>query len=203
MASQSEPQSEAKSEVPSDTLDLTGKVLIAMPGMGDPRFAHSIVYLCAHSAEGAMGLIVNKTMGEMNFADLLEQLSIKEIDQTPKMPLYFGGPVEGGRGFVLHSSEYKSQISTLQVDDQFAMTATLDVIEELAEGGGPDKALLALGYSGWGPGQLEDELAENGWLICDGDLNLVFDTSDAQKWENALKLLGIDALTLSASAGRA
>lgn len=150
-----------------------------------------------------MGLIVNKTMGEMKFADLLEQLSIKEMIETPKMPLYFGGPVEGGRGFVLHSAEYKSQISTLQVDDNFAMTATLDVIEELAEGGGPDKAILALGYSGWGPGQLEAELADNGWLICDGDLGLVFDTIDAQKWENALKTLGIDALTLSASAGRA
>ncbi len=184
-------------------LELTGKILIAMPGMGDPQFAHSVVYLCAHSNDGAMGLIVNKTMGKMKFAALLDQLSIQQAIHSRKMPLYFGGPVEGGRGFVLHSSEYTSQISTLRVDDDFAMTATLDVIEEMAEGAGPDKALLALGYSGWGPGQLEEEIGQNGWLICDAGLELVFDLQDDKKWEAALNSLGIDALTLSASSGRA
>lgn len=187
----------------TDQLDLTGKILIAMPGMGDPRFAHSIVFLCAHSTDGAMGLIVNKTMGQMTFSDLLEQLSIAETKQSPSMSLHFGGPVEGGRGFVLHSAEYRSQISTLPVDDFFAMTATQDVLEEMAQGDGPDKALMALGYSGWGPGQLEAEIADNGWLICDAGFDLVFDLADDKKWEAALNTLGIDPLTLSASAGRA
>lgn len=187
----------------TEELDLTGKILIAMPGMGDPRFAHSIVYMCAHSADGAMGLIVNKTMGKMTFSDLLEQLSIKETQGNRPMPLHFGGPVEGGRGFVLHSAEYRSQISTLPVDEFFSMTATLDVLEEMAQGKGPDKALMALGYSGWGPGQLEAEIADNGWLICDAGFELVFDIADDQKWGAALKTLGVDPLTLSASAGHA
>lgn len=184
-------------------MDLTGKILIAMPGMSDPRFAHSIVYVCAHSEDGAMGLIVNKTMGKMTFSDLLEQLSIEETAQSRPIPLHFGGPVEGGRGFVLHSAEYRSQISTLPVDDFFSMTATSDVLEEMAQGGGPDKALMALGYSGWGPGQLEAEIGENGWLICEAGFDLVFEQEDDKKWEAALKSLGIDPLTLSASAGRA
>lgn len=184
-------------------LDLTGKILIAMPGMGDPRFAHSIVYLCAHSDDGAMGLIVNKTMGKMTFSDLLEQLSISESPESRHLPLHFGGPVEGGRGFVLHSAEYRSQISTLPVDDFFSMTATQDVLEEMAAGDGPDKALMALGYSGWGPGQLESEIAENGWLICDAGFELVFDLADDKKWEAALNTLGIDPLLLSACAGHA
>lgn len=187
----------------TDQLDLTGKILIAMPGMGDPRFAHSLVFLCAHSADGAMGLIVNKTMGKMTFSDLLEQLSIEESVNSRPIPLHFGGPVEGGRGFVLHSSEYRSQISTLPVDDFFAMTATQDVLEEMAQGEGPDKALMALGYSGWGPGQLEAEIGENGWLICDSGFDLVFDLADDKKWEAALNTLGINPLTLSASAGHA
>lgn len=186
-----------------DQLDLTGKILIAMPGMGDPRFAHSVVYLCAHSADGAMGLIVNKAMGQMTFADLLEQLSIEQTEETDAIPLHFGGPVESGRGFVLHTAEYRSQISTLPVNDFFSMTATLDVLEEMARGQGPDKALMALGYSGWAPGQLEREIAENGWLVADAGLDLIFDTPDPEKWGSALKTLGVDALTLSADAGRA
>ncbi len=187
----------------TDGLDLTGKLLIAMPGMSDPRFAHSIVLLCAHSADGAMGLILNKPMGDMSFSDLLDQLSIEETPDSRQMALHFGGPVEGGRGFVLHSADYASQISSLVVDDSFAMTATIDVIEDLAAGGGPEKALMALGYSGWGPNQLEEELAANGWLICDASLEVVFDLQDEVKWEAALNTLGIDPLTLSASAGRA
>ncbi|MDC0739093.1 YqgE/AlgH family protein [Cognatishimia sp. SS12] len=178
-------------------------MLIAMPGMGDPRFAHSIVYLCAHNDDGAMGLIVNKTMGSMQFSDLLEQLSIAKGHASRDFPLHFGGPVESGRGFVLHSADYRSEISTLEVKAGFAMTATLDVLEDMAEGGGPDRAILALGYSGWGPGQLEAEIADNGWLICDPALELVFDTADDQKWGAALNTLGIDPLTLSASAGHA
>lgn len=184
-------------------MDLTGKLLIAMPGMGDPRFAHSVVLLCAHSADGAMGLIVNKPTPDLRMHDLLEQLSIAATDQTRNLPVHFGGPVEHGRGFVLHDRGYRSTISSLDVNDDFAMTATLDILEDMAGGAGPSRALLALGYSGWGPGQLESELTQNGWLTCDADAELVFDTPDLAKWETALTRLGISPLVLSSEAGHA
>lgn len=187
----------------SDEIDLTGKLLIAMPGMGDPRFAHSVVFMCAHSPEGAMGLILNKPTGDLHLHDLLEQLQITTGAEMLNRPVYFGGPVESGRGFVLHERGYHSSISTLDVDARFAMTATMDILEDLAQGRGPLKAMIALGYAGWGPGQLEGEIAQNGWLTCEADLSLVFDQPDATKWEAALKTLGIDALALSADAGRA
>lgn len=187
----------------STEIDLTGKLLIAMPGMGDPRFAHSVVFMCAHSPEGAMGLVINKPTGELQLSDLLEQLSISMGSEMLNRAVYFGGPVEGGRGFVLHERGYHSSISTMEVDDQFAMTATLDILEDLAQGRGPLKALIALGYAGWGPGQLEDEIAQNGWLTCDASLTLAFDTPHIHMWEAALKTLGIDALALSAEAGHA
>ncbi len=184
-------------------IDLNGKLLIAMPGMGDPRFAHSVVFMCAHSAEGAMGIVVNKPTQDLGLSDLMEQLSITtETDMTAR-PVHFGGPVESGRGFVLHEYGYHSSISTMDVNDHFAMTATLDILEDLAQGRGPSKAIIALGYAGWGPWQLETEIAQNGWLTCDADLSLVFDTANVNKWEAALKTLGIDALALSAEAGRA
>jgi putative transcriptional regulator len=187
----------------STEIDLTGKMLIAMPGMGDPRFAHSVVFMCAHSPEGAMGLVINKPTGELQLSDLLEQLSITMGSEMLNRPVHFGGPVESGRGFVLHERGYHSSISTMDVDEWFAMTATLDILEDLAQGRGPLKALIALGYAGWGPGQLEGEIAQNGWLTCDATLDLAFDITDAHKWEAALKSLGIDALALSADAGRA
>lgn len=187
----------------SDDIDLTGKLLIAMPGMVDPRFAHSVVFMCAHSPEGAMGLILNKPTGDLHLHDLLEQLQIAPGPEMLNRPVYFGGPVESGRGFVLHERGYHSSISTLDVDEGFAMTATMDILEDLAQGRGPLKAMIALGYAGWGPGQLEGEIAQNGWLTCEADAALVFDQPDATKWEAALKTLGIDALALSADAGRA
>lgn len=194
---------EALTEDSDTAMDLTGKMLIAMPGMGDPRFAHSVVFLCAHSEEGAMGLIVNKTMDRMRVSDLLKQLSIRMERPEYDGNLYFGGPVEGGRGFVLHSSEYRSDLSTLRVNDGFGMTATQDVLEAMATGTGPERTLLALGYSGWGPGQLESEIVANGWLICDATPELVFDLANAEKWPEALKSIGVDALSLSATAGHA
>jgi putative transcriptional regulator len=184
-------------------LDLTGKILIALPGMGDPRFANSVVLVCAHSPEGGMGLIINKPTDDLRMRDLLDQLSITPGEGLRDLPVHFGGPVEHGRGFVLHDAGYTSAISTLEVSEAFAMTATLDILEDLAEGGGPDKALIALGYAGWGPGQLEDELAQNGWLTCDADADLVFDTRDARKWETALDRLGVSALMLSSEGGSA
>jgi putative transcriptional regulator len=161
----------------TDQIDLTGKLLIAMPGMGDPRFAHAVIYMCAHSEDGAMGLMINKPTDDLSLRDLLEQLSIKATPDTRDIRVHFGGPVEHGRGFVLHDYGYHSSISTLDVNDDFAMTATLDILEDLADGRGPGKALMALGYAGWGPGQVEAEIAENGWLICEADHGLVFQTT--------------------------
>ena len=184
-------------------LDLTGKILIALPGMGDPRFANAVVLICAHSPEGGMGLIINKPTDDLRMRDLLDQLSITAGEDMRDLPVHFGGPVEHGRGFVLHDAGYTSAISTLEVGEDFAMTATLDILEDLAEGRGPDNALIALGYAGWGPGQLEEELAQNGWLTCDADADLVFTTRDARKWETALDRLGVSALMLSSDGGRA
>jgi putative transcriptional regulator len=183
--------------------NLTGKLLIAMPGMLDPRFIHSVIFMCAHSEEGAMGLIINKAVEEVGLKELLSQLEMETSPQISKVPVYFGGPVEQGRGFVLHSPDYESPVATLEIDDQFSMTATMDVLEEIGMGRGPERMLAALGYAGWGPGQLEDELAQNGWLTCDAESELVFDTPDVEKWEAALNSLGIDALALSATAGHA
>lgn len=183
--------------------DLTGQLLIAMPGMPDPRFEHGVVYLCAHSEEGAMGLIVNKPTGDVSLGALMDQLSIEARPDLAGGAIHFGGPVELGRGFVLHSPDYRSEMTTLDVDASFAMTATLDILEAIAGGGGPDKRLIMLGYAGWGPGQLEAELSENGWLTCPASTELVFDTPDSEKWEAALASLGVSALALSSEGGRA
>ncbi len=185
------------------TTDFTGQMLIAMPGIGDPRFAHSVVFLCAHSEDGAMGLIVNKVVDGMELSALLGQLNIPLKRPEFDCSLHFGGPVEGGRGFVLHSPEYQSDLSTLKVSHQFSMTATMDILEDMAQGVGPEKRLLALGYAGWGTGQLEAEIAENGWLLCDATQDLVFGVANAEKWPQALKSIGVDALSLSATAGHA
>lgn len=184
-------------------MDFCGKLLIAMPGMGDPRFEKSVIYLCAHSEKGAMGLIVNKPVDDLHFADLLKQLSIPASDKRRDILVHFGGPVENGRGFVLHSAEYDIDDATLKVDDGFGMTATIEVLEDIATGSGPEASLLALGYAGWGPGQLEEEIIHNGWLTSDATPEIVFATDNALKWEAALKSMGVNALSLSATAGRA
>lgn len=183
--------------------DLSGKLLIAMPGMGDTRFDKSVIFLCAHSEDGAMGLIVNKPAPDLSFDTLLEQLEIGRSPHTRDIRVHFGGPVEHGRGFVLHSSDYGANSSTLEVDESFGMTATLDILEDIARGEGPQEALLALGYAGWGPGQLEEEIQQNGWLVADADASVVFARDDATKWVAALKGLGIDPMLLSGAAGRA
>lgn len=185
-------------------LDLTGKLLIAMPGMGDMRFMHSVVFICSHTVDGAMGLIVNKPAEDVALSDLLDQLNIvADPPERGLLPVHFGGPVESARGFVLHSAEYDSQLHSMKVSDQFSMTATLDVLEDIALDQGPDQALMMLGYAGWGPGQLEAEIAMNGWLTVDADAALVFGPDDSGKWSAALKLLGVNPLSLSASAGHA
>lgn len=186
-----------------DQMDLTGKLLIAMPGMGDPRFSHAVVLLCSHTDDGAMGLIVNKPAEDVRLSDLLEQLDIEGELPASDMAVHFGGPVESGRGFVLHSPDYVSKLQSLDVSDDFAMTATLDILEDIASGGGPREAMMMLGYAGWGPGQLESEIGQNGWLTAEAETGLVFGLRDEEKWTAALRSIGVDPLTLSASAGRA
>lgn len=184
-------------------MDLGGKLLVAMPGMRDARFDRSVVLICAHSPDGAMGLIVNKPLEDLSFAGLLEHLKIPTAPEGRDIRVHLGGPVERGRGFVLHSPDWQPGRSGLVVPGGFAMTATLDILEALARGEGPDRALLALGYSGWGPGQLEAEIARNDWLTASAPEELVFEGEASRKWSAALKGLGIDPLTLSAAAGRA
>ncbi|HVH02925.1 MAG TPA: YqgE/AlgH family protein [Amaricoccus sp.] len=182
---------------------LDGQLLIAMPGMGDLRFERSVIFLCAHSAEGAMGLIVNKPAPELSFVDLLAQLKIPATIDLAETRVHFGGPVEHGRGFVLHTADYSVEEASMQVSDVFAMTATIDILKDMARGAGPREALLALGYSGWGPGQLEAEIQANGWLTAPAALGLVFGPDDPGKWSAALRSISIDPRLLSAEGGRA
>jgi putative transcriptional regulator len=184
-------------------MDLGGHLLIAMPGMGDPRFSQSVVLVCAHSAEGAMGLIINKPAHDLTFAGLLDQLKIPNAPAGRDIRVHFGGPVERGRGFVLHTPDYHTGQATMAVPGGYGMTATLDVLQALAQGDGPEQALLALGYAGWGPGQLEAEIARNDWLTGESAADLVFSPDDGGKWAAALARQGISPLTLSATAGRA
>ena len=184
-------------------MELQGKLLAAMPSMGDPRFEHSVVLICAHSDQGAMGLIINKPSTEIRMSDVLDQLEISTSDDAQEMTVHYGGPVETGRGFVLHSDDYRSSLQTLAIIHGFGMTATLDILEEIARGKGPARALMMLGYAGWGPGQLEDEIANNGWLTTDASPQLVFQVPARHKWSAALESLGVDPLTLSSVAGHA
>ncbi|WP_263626515.1 YqgE/AlgH family protein [Xinfangfangia pollutisoli] len=174
-----------------------------MPGMGDPRFARSVILMCAHDSESAMGLIVNKPAPDLNFGGLLDHLGISRGDRGREIRVHYGGPVDKGRGFVLHTPDWGGEAATMRVPGGFRVTATLDVLEDLARGAGPDQALLALGYAGWGPGQLEGEILRNDWLVAEALPEIVFAASDAEKWTLALKALGVDPLTLSPSAGRA
>ncbi|WP_419903605.1 YqgE/AlgH family protein [Kiloniella sp.] len=181
---------------------LTGKLLIAMPQMTDPRFSRSVIYVCAHNEDGAMGLVVNQLIESLTFVDLLEQLGIKKTDAASQIRVHFGGPVECGRGFVLHSSEYQ-QDSTMLVAGTIAMTATLDILNDIANNEGPNKSLLALGYAGWGPGQLTEELHQNGWLIADHDEDILFGSDLINKWDLAMSKIGIDPNLLSSESAHA
>jgi putative transcriptional regulator len=183
--------------------DLGGKLLIAMPGMGDPRFESSVILICAHSPDGAMGLIVNKPTLDLSFAGLLEQLGIAHSPDAPPIRVHFGGPVERGRGFVLHSRDYTAEGATMDIAGSYGMTATQDVLTALGRGAGPRAALLALGYAGWGPGQLEQELARNDWLTGEASEELIFAPEDGGKWAAALRHSGIDPSALSGTGGRA
>jgi putative transcriptional regulator len=189
---------------------LDGQMLIAMPAMGDERFARAVIYMCAHSSEGAMGIIVNHPAGSINFPDLLVQLEVipaaERIQLTNKagaMKVLKGGPVETGRGFVLHSADFFIENSTLPIDEGICLTATIDILKAIAKGDGPDSAVLALGYAGWAPGQLETEIQHNGWLYCPADSDLIFGVDIESKYDKALRKIGIDPGMLSSDAGHA
>jgi len=182
---------------------LTGQLLVAMPQMMDPRFARSVVYICAHSEEaGAMGLVVNKLLQALTMDELFTHLKLEPARQNQASPVYFGGPVEPGRGFVLHTAEYKEE-ATLAVSGDFAVTATLDILRAIGRGEGPRRSILALGYAGWAPGQLDAEIQANGWLSVEADADLVFDDDIDGKWQRALGKLGVDLTMLSTDAGHA
>lgn len=181
---------------------LTGQLLVAMPQMRDPRFARTVIYMCAHNAEGAMGLVVNRLMGSINFPDLLTQLGLETAARKEQIRVHFGGPVESGRGFVLHSTDYVHD-GTMVVESGFALTATLDILKAIAGGEGPKLSLLALGYAGWGPGQLDAEMQANGWLTAPADEQILFDKSLDDKWERAIGKIGVSVQRLSGDAGHA
>jgi len=188
----------------SAPIDLTAHLLIAMPDMDDPRFAGSVVFLCAHSDDGAMGLVVNKPLPDIGLADMLAQLDIDASDPLPSLPVCNGGPVEQGRGLVLHDARYRGRENdAMDIDDRFTLTATVGVMEDLAAGRGPADALIALGHAAWAGGQLEAEIRANGWLTCPAAPDLVFGTPMPDKWDAALASLGVHPLTLSVAAGRA
>jgi putative transcriptional regulator len=174
----------------SDQSSLSGQLLVAMPQMSDPRFARTVVYLCAHSSDGAMGLVVNRLIDSLSFGSLLAQLGVENDGAPADMPVHFGGPVESSRGFVLHTADY-CQDSTLVID------------EAIARGSGPRRRVLALGYAGWAPGQLDAEIQANGWLLVPADLELVFGVQNDTKWERAIAKIGIDLTLLSSEAGHA
>jgi putative transcriptional regulator len=189
---------------------LDGQLLVAMPGMTDERFARSVIYLCAHSEEGAMGIVVNQPARVKNFPDLLVQLQVIAPEERISLPrgaeeiqVLSGGPVQTDRGFVLHSPDFFLDNSTLPIDDGVSLTATIDILRAIAAGEGPDHALLALGYAGWDAGQLEEEIQKNGWLHCPADPALLFDRDLGGKYVRALRSMGVDLERLSSSAGHA
>ena len=189
-------------EIDTEADYLSGQLLIAMPGMPDPRFAKSVIYICAHNSEGAMGLIVNRAMETITFPDLLEQLEIETPAPTDQIKVLAGGPVESARGFVLHSCDYLQE-ATMRVNAEVGLTATIDILRAIASGDGPKKSLLALGYAGWGAGQLDFEIKENGWLNVEADDDLLFEENLDAKWQGAMKKIGIDPRMLSDEAGHA
>jgi len=181
---------------------LAGQMLIAMPQMRDARFSRTVVYLCAHTKEGAMGLVINRMFNGLSFPDLLEQLNIEPTPLCDPVKIHFGGPVEAGRGFVLHSTDYVQE-TTLVVNDEIGLTATIDVLKAIAQGEGPARSLLALGYAGWGAGQLDNEIRDNAWLSVEPDDDLLFGTDIDTKWERAIAKIGVDFSMLSGEAGHA
>ena len=194
------------------TLDetfLVGKLLLAMPSMADTRFHKAVIFMCAHDDKGSMGLVINHPMPDVEFTQLVAQLNVGDdgvasLDNTPlsDLPVMSGGPVESGRGFVLHSSDF-SQRDTVRVHGGIHVTGTIDALREIVQGRGPEQMLFALGYAGWDAGQLEREIQENTWLITDATPDLVFDIDAAKKWDCAVQRMGVNPVMLSGVSGRA
>lgn len=182
---------------------LTGRLLLAMPAMGDPRFHKAVIYMCAHDEHGAMGLVINHTLPGIDLSQLLAQLNINpENENTPDTPVMSGGPVETARGFVLHTNDF-SQEDTIKIDEEFSVTGTIDALKAIAGGDGPEKMLFILGYAGWSAGQLDEEIQQNAWLVTDADPDLIFQAPPEEKWTEGVKKLGFDPGMLSGAAGRA
>lgn len=189
---------------------LDGQLLVAMPTMQDERFARAVIYVCAHSSEGAMGIVINQPAQNIRFPDLLVQLDvipssglIELPNQADAVRVLKGGPVETGRGFVLHTADFFIENSTLPIEEGICLTATLDILKAIARGKGPASAVLALGYAGWAPGQLEHEIQANGWLNCDADSELLFGPNTEDKYNQAMRKIGIDPGKLASEAGHA
>ncbi|MBV8401046.1 MAG: YqgE/AlgH family protein [Acetobacteraceae bacterium] len=205
-SAQAGPLSSAKSQRPTHPSEtdhfLTGQMLVAMPAMADPRFTQSVIYVCAHTDDGAMGIVVNRPIERPSFDDLLRQLEVEPVPPARRIRLCAGGPVDNARGFVLHTADWTGD-GSLRVTDNLALTASLDVLKAIAEGGGPRAGILALGYAGWGPGQLDAEMTQNAWLSVSPDERILFDDDHSTKWRRALAKLKIDPLLLSGNAGHA
>ncbi len=187
----------------TDDIDLTGKILIAMPGIGDERFENAVILICAHAEDFAMGLVLNKPMRKLSLSELLEQLDIQTQKPLPEMNVLDGGPVGRDRGFVLHSEDFNCAEATMQVGENLCLTATRDVLQAIASTQPPAQAILALGYSGWGAGQIENELLQNAWLVCESDPELVYAQNHKDKWTMALERLGISPAFLQSDGGHA
>ena len=185
-----------------DAAFLTGQLLIAMPAMDDPRFAQSVIIICAHTDDGAMGIVLNRPLAKPSFEALLQQLDVEPTPPARQIRLCEGGPVDHGRGFVLHTNDWTGD-GSLQVADDLALTASLDILQEIAHGRGPREGLLALGYASWGPGQLDQEMQDNVWLSAPAALDVLFDADYETKWRRAMAILRVDPLLLSAVAGHA
>lgn len=184
--------------------DLTGKMLISTPAMGDPRFERSLIYLCAHSADGAFGLVVNRPVPNLRVGEVLDQLSLEAGGLAADRPVLLGGPVEPARGFVLHRNEPADTGPSQPLPGGLALSASIEMLSAIGKGSGPSAWVLALGYAGWGPGQLEGELVQNAWLTCDAREELIFvERPGEEQWHAALRSIGVDPRTLSATAGRA
>jgi len=181
---------------------LTGQILIAMPSMADPRFSQSVIFICAHTKEGAMGIVLNQPLIKPRFAELLSQLGVKPLPPAREIRLAKGGPVDDNRGFVLHTPDWMTD-GSLEVDGAYVLTANMDILKAIAEGGGPRDGFLALGYAGWGPGQLDAEILQNSWLNAPADDQIIFDAEHATKWQRALAKLRINPAKLAGTAGRA
>lgn len=195
----------SETETPDDKAQagwLTGQLLVAMPSMTDPRFEKTVILICSHGPDGAMGIVLNRLFGDLSFRNLLAQLNVPVGPATPEMPIYYGGPVDPVRGFVIHAADYR-RAGTTAVSSGLALTATVEILQDLAQGNGPAQALLALGYAGWSPGQLESEIQANGWLTAPAPEALVFDPDVENKWSQALALIGVSPSLLVGDIGHA